>query len=319
MVATLVVVTTGSMLVNSRIDEDRRAAIALLSQDGACLGAGVLANAACADVTLPSTLVPGVAAAPTDDVNSIDCWSRDGDDRLKVCSEGPRTGAALNVALVGDSHSNQYLAALKYLAAKNRWHFDVYGKTGCIWTSAEQENTPAWVQSCDSWKKKLEDRLTTIKPYDVVITSYSATSHIVAASGKSLKETVIDGFVTMWKPVTERGTRLVAIKDNPRPRVDYLDCISTHPSTAAAACANPEETAFHYFDGQPKAVARVPGASLLDLTRYFCRNRSCAPVIGDVIVYRDANHLTSSYTRTLAPYLRDGVLQVTGLKEKPAA
>ncbi|MFF1634419.1 acyltransferase family protein [Leifsonia sp. NPDC058248] len=319
MAVTLTVVTTGSTLITNRIADDRQAALALLAEDGSCLGAAVLGNPACADVKLPGSLVPGVDAAPTDDVNSIDCWSRDGDDRLKVCSEGPAKGAALSVALVGDSHSNQYLAALKALAAKNRWHFDVYGKTGCIWSTAVQENTPAWVQSCESWKQKLEHRLTTIKPYDVVITSYSATSHIVAASGRSMKDTVIDGFVAVWKPVADRGTRIVAIKDNPRPRVDYLKCIDEHQSTAATACANDEDTAFHYFDGQPQAVSRVPGASLLDLSRYFCRERSCAPVIGDVIVYRDANHVTSSYTRTLAPYVREGVLSLTGLKEKPAA
>ena len=319
MAVTLTIVTTGSSLITTGIDAERRNAIALLSKDGSCLGAGMIADPACADVNLPGKLIPGVEAAPTDDVNSIDCWSRDGDDRLKVCSEGPTTGAALNVALVGDSHSNQYLAALKYLAAKNRWHFDVYGKTGCIWTSAQQVDTAAWVQSCENWKKKLESRLTTIKPYDVVITSYSATSHVVPAPGKTLQDTVVGGFVDMWKPIADRGTRIIAIKDNPRPRVDYLDCIANHQSTAATACANPEDTAFHYFDGQPQAVSRVPGAALLDLTPYFCRDRSCAPVIGDVIVYRDANHLTSSYTRTLAPYLRDGVLRLTGLKEKPAA
>jgi peptidoglycan/LPS O-acetylase OafA/YrhL len=316
----VVLVVSGGAAVAAtvRIDADKAAAATALDSD-ACLGAGSLTTPGCADIVWKGGLIPGTAAALTDDVNSIACWSRNGDDRVKVCSEGPKHGAALRVALVGDSHSNQYLATLKALAAHNRWHFDVYGKTGCFWSTVEIENTPEWTQNCDSWRTSLDRRLASLPPYDVIITSYAATTPIVATTGKTMQQSVIDGFVDVWKPLAERGTKIVAIRDNPRPRADYLACIDAHPSDSATACARDESNALHFFDGQPAAVKLVPNASLLDLTPYFCREQTCDPVIGHVIVYRDQNHLTSSYTRTLAPYLREGVLKLTGLKEKPAA
>ncbi|MGN6427679.1 MAG: acyltransferase family protein [Leifsonia sp.] len=301
-----------------RIDSERAKAVAALDSS-TCLGAGSLAAAGCGEVDWEGGLIPGTAAAPTDDVNSIDCWSRNGDDRLKVCSEGPSTGAALRVALVGDSHSNQYLAALRALARKNRWHFDVYGKTGCTWSTVAIKQTADWMRSCDAWRAKVGARLASVAPYDVVITSYSATTDVVASPGKTVQQSVVDGFVDVWAPVAARGTKIVAIRDNPRPNPAYLSCIDAHPGDPGDACAVDEERAFHYFDGQPEAVRKVPNAVLLDLTPYFCLSDECDPVIGNVIVYRDANHLTSSYTRTLAPYLRAGVLKLTGLKEKPAA
>lgn len=316
-IALIIAIIVSGSVTKLLTDERAQAAEALRSHSD-CLGAASLVDAGCRGVDFGASLIPGIDAAPTDDVNSIDCWSRTGDDRLKICSEGPETGAALRVALVGDSHSNQYLSALKELAAKYRWRFDVYGKTGCIWTAAVQEQSASWVQDCESWKRKLNQHLATVAPYDVIITSYYASSPIRQGSGKSLERTIIDGFVDVWRPVTERGSQIVAIRDNPRARADYLTCIDRNRDDPAEACSVTESDAYRFFDGQPEAVAEVPGAHLLDLGAFFCQNQTCPPVIGGVIVYRDPSHLTSSYARTLTPMLRDGVLKLTGLEEVPA-
>jgi hypothetical protein len=45
------------------------------------------------------------------------------------------------------------------------------------------------------------------------------------------------------------------------------------------------------------------GVHLIDLNDYICPTARCAPVIGDVMVYRQGSHLTNTYARTLAPEL----------------
>ena len=43
----------------------------------------------------------------------------------------------------------------------------------------------------------------------------------------------------------------------------------------------------------------------VDLSRFFCDERSCPPVIGGALVYKDVeSHLTDVYAATLAPFLR---------------
>ena len=43
----------------------------------------------------------------------------------------------------------------------------------------------------------------------------------------------------------------------------------------------------------------------IDLSRYFCDERRCPPVIGGALVYKDVeSHLTDVYAATLAPVLR---------------
>jgi hypothetical protein len=42
---------------------------------------------------------------------------------------------------------------------------------------------------------------------------------------------------------------------------------------------------------------------VIDMTRYMCDARWCRPVIGGALVYKDDNHLTEVFARTLGPYL----------------
>jgi hypothetical protein len=217
----------------------------------------------------------------------------------------------MRIALVGDSHSNQYLSAVQWLADERGWAVDVIGKTGCIWTAATQENDPAWLANCEEWKESVDAYLSGEARYDAVVTSASAESPI-DAGGSDAEETTVDGFVDAWSPVAERGTALVAIRDNPHTRDDYLECIADDPSTAFDRCAVPLEDAFPFFDGLPAAVDEVPGAVLVDFTTFFCIDDSCPPVIGGSIVYRDPGHLTSTYARTLAPMLGDAIDQAVG-------
>ena len=282
---------------------------------GQCLGAAVIDNPDCDSLQPGTFLLPDVDTAALDDVNTLDCWSLSGHRELVSCTHGPTTGAALRVALVGDSHSNQYVSAFTQIAAAHNWRVDVYGKTGCRWSSAEQEETVEWVADCEAWKDALNARLTTGEPYDIVITSSAMKSPIREAAGKTGQQTSIDGFVDSWAAVTQRGTQVIAIRDNPQTTEDYLACIAHNLDDPGAACARPQAESFDGFDAQLEAVPLVEGAHLVDLTQYFCQNGSCPPVIGNVIVYRDPSHLTSTYARTLAPMLHDEILRLTGLSD----
>jgi hypothetical protein len=47
-----------------------------------------------------------------------------------------------------------------------------------------------------------------------------------------------------------------------------------------------------------------------DLTDFYCDETRCPVVIGGVNVYFDNNHLTVTYAKTLAPYLRRELVRV---------
>jgi hypothetical protein len=50
----------------------------------------------------------------------------------------------------------------------------------------------------------------------------------------------------------------------------------------------------------------------LDLTDQFCGEDKCPAVRGGVVVYRDSNHITASYSKTLAETLGASVRSMIG-------
>jgi hypothetical protein len=55
-------------------------------------------------------------------------------------------------------------------------------------------------------------------------------------------------------------------------------------------------------------AVKQTGASLADLRDYFCFHGDCPLVIGGVLVYRDSNHMTAVYARSLSPILEQRLL-----------
>jgi len=49
-----------------------------------------------------------------------------------------------------------------------------------------------------------------------------------------------------------------------------------------------------------EAAKETPGVTAVDITPYFCDRTFCHSVIGGVVVYFDAHHLTATYAVTLA-------------------
>ena len=56
------------------------------------------------------------------------------------------------------------------------------------------------------------------------------------------------------------------------------------------------------------AAGRVP---LIDMNSLICGRTKCPPIVGNVLVYQDSHHLTSTYALTTAPYLEKRLLKVS--------
>ena len=57
------------------------------------------------------------------------------------------------------------------------------------------------------------------------------------------------------------------------------------------------------FNGSQRTAAANLGVQLVDLTDRVCTSDVCPAVVGEILVWRGANHLTATYARLLAPYL----------------
>ena len=52
----------------------------------------------------------------------------------------------------------------------------------------------------------------------------------------------------------------------------------------------------------------LPGVNTMATTRFFCTDTVCPAVIGSIVTYFDASHMTATYARSIAPYVDAEIL-----------
>jgi peptidoglycan/LPS O-acetylase OafA/YrhL len=238
----------------------------------------------------PSGVHPDPIIAAKEDP-ATDCFQTYTRSDVMGCGSGPNDGAALRVALVGDSHAYQWRYPIEELARQRNWRVDIYGMAGCPF--ADGIGT--------LYCRRHTEALTAIllaHPVDLVITS--AASGFGYGSRSGYKESV-GGFVTTWRTLMTHGMRVLAIADLPLPVKAGIN----DPVGAVEAGENPTYLRSDGL-GEPDALvgaAEETGAMLIDMSDQLCVDEICPAVIGGVLVYSDHNHLTKVYSRSTAPAL----------------
>lgn len=309
MVAVLVISVSGLAVAQDRRASTTQQAAQITTQHPTCLGAMAIENAAACQGVIPAAaLVPDPADAGTDSFNRPDCWATVDSAELHVCSLGP-SDATVRLMAIGDSHSNGLLIAYQAIADRNHWQIDVAGHNGCYWTMAVQRKpVQAMVEGCEGWKARLMAWIDARPAYDaILVTNARRGFEVTPAPGQSLVAATVDGLVRAWATQTVRGSRIIAIRDNPAMRSDIVTCVVRHPTDANTRCASPEATAVGPTDPLVQAVGMTANARLIDLTELYCPGDVCLPLIGNVVVYLNKDHVTATWVSSLAPILSDRI------------
>ena len=207
---------------------------------------------------------------------------------VESCTYGYTGTDATRIALVGDSHAAQIMSALEPILDANKWQLTTYIGTTCNLKLPRKAMCPV-----DEIQKIL-----LADPYDLVL-----------VTGLRNQGDAAD-YQRAWDPIAAAGSRIAALADNPGLSEDSYLCLTriSIGGDRTGDCGTPRTEALAVPDPLIAAAALVPDATLIDLTPYYCDEDRCPSVIGNVIVYRDKKgHLTSTFARTLAPALADGI------------
>jgi peptidoglycan/LPS O-acetylase OafA/YrhL len=213
------------------------------------------------------------------------------------CELGSKDGR-IRVAAVGDSHLAQFAGALNVLALRNNWKIDMYAKGGCPFSYAVRKHDALLTKNCPIWVGKVSEQLK-VKKYDVVITSQRAGVDWVGGDSQASS-----GLSNLWQELVASGNRIIAIKDSPNPGQNNVSCLLT-----GADCRFDRSGALK-FDPQLQSASLNPKVKLLNFDNVYCESTECLPVIGNAVVYRDDNHLTDTFARTLAPYIEQEIKEL---------
>jgi len=263
----------------------------------------------CSDPSLRLRIFP----APTDvslEPNQP-CEPSERTELLYPCRFGVRTAAAgappETVALVGDSHASHWRGAVELLAAAKRQPAVSIARSRCPFIDARVVLAPADAAGCRAWNRELKAYLSRHREITTLFIFARASADFVRARGKSNFETQVAGHIALWRALPATIRHIVVIRDTPRSSASSLLCVQRAFAArreAGRRCARSRTKALH-ADAALVAARRMRSARVhaIDLSRFFCDARLCFPVIGGAAVYKDFDHITAVYARTLGPYL----------------
>jgi peptidoglycan/LPS O-acetylase OafA/YrhL len=319
-VALLVVGTPASEREEQDLVARGQAAAALESSTGADavtggeqqrLGAAVLpvnprdARAGAPRDAFP-TLVPGPANALADQVS---CQTTPvGSSEVTSCPFGD-PDSAVHVVLIGDSHAAQWLSALEPIAEQRGWRLTAYIHDSCPFAAGSLTRDGKPYSDCIAWNEAVTRQALADDPTAVFTSNYTDSAAVPGDAS-----TMAAAHRAAWQPFLDRDVPVVVIRDNPQPgTINVAECAAVHENELTK-CDFPRGPATEDRGvAQMLAAKGTTGVIAIDLTDAICPTDPCAAAIGQVLVYRDTNHLTGTYVLSLRPRIEAAIKTVPGL------
>lgn len=265
-----------------------------------CLGAAAVAAGDC-EGRLGDRVWPSLDTFAEDTTGQFKCWRPQDGEAFPDCTLGDADGR-FRVALLGDSHAASLLPAVEDIATRHRWQLNVFTGYACHWYAHDEGD------NCYGPLEDANEELLTGEAYDLVLVTSSRYDESRPLAERATR------YAQAWRPVAERGSRIVVIADPPAASEEAIHCLSRVGfSVLDDECGLPRNEALAMVDPLPQIASRVEGAGVVDLTDHFCTEDFCPAVIGNAVVYRDAHaHLSATYARSLTPVLEDRLFDLLG-------
>ncbi|GAA4871007.1 acyltransferase family protein [Pseudonocardia benzenivorans] len=241
-------------------------------------------------------------------VSIADDWARQDDGwtcgpdaahpPLETCTLATDGEPARRVVVVGDSHAQQYLGALQPIAQRHNWEIVSMLRGACPF-STTSDTEPGNTECLDRNGAAIQAILD-MRP-DAVFTLASRD----VRAGRT--EQTPAGFVEAWTRLSDAGIPVLAVRDNPRFDFRPPDCVQ-EKGRGAPECGAERDA---WYPAVPSYVAAPnvpPNVRFLDFSDLLCTpDGQCPAEIGNVLVYMDDNHLTATFTASMAPVVEQRI------------
>ncbi len=234
---------------------------------------------------VPSNLRPSLATAVGDrsQLYADDCVNVGVDQELDPCRYGPE-GAATTIVLYGDSHAAQWFPAVQAVAEAHGAELIVLAKGGCP-VAAVSIPTNTLARTCPIWRDAAIQFIAATAPDLVLTTSWAAYPNGDDEWRAGFEQTI--GRLAGTTP------HLVVLGDNPPAEDLPSSCLSGHVTSADACVADRADVVKASRLAVEQQVAAAHGATFVDPTDWFCTPSRCPVMIGDILLYRDATHIST--------------------------
>ena len=224
-------------------------------------------------------------------------------ENVNICTNGITDGTK-DIVIIGSSHAHVLNTPLLSMAEKYHWNVTSMTKGFCPMTD---EMDAGITQECLDFNADTMQQVLDRKP-DLVLTTSTHTS-----GDPAVPEVLEESWIREAQRLNDAGIPVLGVRDTPRMPQPVPECVAANPASLQV-CGNSLASVFSPRTPTDAVGERLPDTRFMDLTKYYCPDDFCPAVIGNVIVYKDNNHVTRSYMMTLAPYFEKEFLAATGWK-----
>jgi peptidoglycan/LPS O-acetylase OafA/YrhL len=261
---------------------------------------------------VPANLTPALNAIAKPDVFVNGCVLSWRDVAQPDCVSGD-AGAPTTVALVGDSHAAMWQPALEPSAQERHWRLETMSKVLCPFLDLPT-NSPYLGRKfteCEQWRGSVMARLFKEKPQVIVL---DMSRRYGADFGfTSYDRAWLDRLTLVVKTLRRTGAKVLVASQVPDPHGTVPTCVSAHMDNAIACAPSRAEGLNDAGMAAESAATAAGGGQYVDLSGLFCTAGRCPVIVGNTLVFRDDNHITTEYARVLAPLLTEMIERALAL------
>jgi peptidoglycan/LPS O-acetylase OafA/YrhL len=255
---------------------------------------------------VPSNLQPSLNDASGDqaDIYADECHLDFEAAEPADCVYGNPSGG--RVVLFGDSHAAQWFPAVLASAEKANMSVQSHSKSSCPSVDGPILLDGVPYTACEEWRAAVLTQIRTSPP-DLVILSNRGGSAGFDRGTQSRPKAWGDA---LSRTLEQLDVPVVVLADTPDLDFTPSVCLSANLTDVSECGAARDVALGRTMNGVEASVAAEHDVPVVDLTDDICSATRCDPIIGNTLVYRDGNHLTATFSKSLGGALSKALAEV---------
>lgn len=214
---------------------------------------------------------------------------------LKPCIFG-EDSAKRTAVLLGDSIGAQWFSTLTAMYDPNEWKIIVLTKSSCpivdevfFYQRIGREYT-----ECSEWRNRAIEWLQA-RVVDSIFLGSTASSDFT-------EKQWMEGTGRILEKLSKNSDALYVIEANPILPFNGPDCLIKEKNKGENKCKSPSKNIQYtrVANFLKSTVERYPKAHFIETTSFVCPEDTCQAIRRNTVVFRDAQHLTATFTATAA-------------------
>ncbi len=258
---------------------------------------------------VPDNLTPSLSGAVNDTsiIYENDCHQFFKKTLKPGCVFGDPKGTT-TVALFGDSHTAQWFVTLNEIAKARHWKLLSLTQGGCpvIEVLTYNRLNKSVYKHCQPWREAVFKYMREQNVDVVVMSQYvryqDAKSGLIVTPDQWRV-----GLNALYSRLQADGITPVMFADTPDPPGVPAACLYRNRKAVQNCTAKEENTTLPDVMTTIEEVSTDHGVSAVFPARWLCYEGKCPVVLGNILMYRDDNHISNTFAKWLTP-LVDGLV-----------